>query len=67
MGGVGGVRGVGVVESSDLVLTVGCVWTEYSTVGYSLLLEPENVEGVEGVGGVGAKSGLGAHGGLHVD
>ena len=32
-----------VVESADLVLTVGCVWTDYSTVGYSLLLKPEKV------------------------
>ena len=26
-----------------LVLAVGCVWTDYSTVGYSLLLKPEKV------------------------
>ena len=32
-----------VVESAELVLTVGCVWTDYSTVGYSLLLKPEKV------------------------
>jgi len=30
-----------VVESADLVVTVGCVWTDYSSVGYSLLLKPE--------------------------
>ena len=34
-----------VVESADLVLTIGCVWTDYSTVGYSLLLKPEKVRG----------------------
>ena len=34
---------MGVVESTDLVLTVGCVWTDYSTVGCSLLLRPEKV------------------------
>ena len=32
-----------VVESAELVLTIGCVWTDYSTVGYSLLLKPEKV------------------------
>ena len=33
-----------VVESADLVVTVGCVWTDYSSVGYSLLLKPEKVD-----------------------
>jgi len=32
-----------VVESADLVVTVGCVWNDYSTVGYSLLLKPEKM------------------------
>ncbi|GAX76913.1 hypothetical protein CEUSTIGMA_g4359.t1 [Chlamydomonas eustigma] len=32
-----------IVESADLVLSVGCVWNDYSTVGYSLLLKPERM------------------------
>ncbi|GLC35760.1 hypothetical protein PLESTB_000491400 [Pleodorina starrii] len=32
-----------VVESSDVVVCVGGVWTDYSTVGYSLLLKPEKM------------------------
>eukprot|EP00882_Tetradesmus_deserticola_P007327 GHRQ01007720.1.p1 GENE.GHRQ01007720.1~~GHRQ01007720.1.p1 ORF type:complete len:156 (+),score=26.82 GHRQ01007720.1:491-958(+) len=28
------------VEASDLVLAVGCAWTDYSTLAYSLLLQP---------------------------
>lgn len=28
------------VEGSDAVIAVGCVWTDYSTLGYSLLLSP---------------------------
>ncbi|GLI68837.1 hypothetical protein VaNZ11_013380 [Volvox africanus] len=32
-----------VVESSDVVICVGGVWTDYSTVGYSLLLKPEKM------------------------
>ncbi|KAF6251991.1 pyruvate decarboxylase-like protein [Scenedesmus sp. NREL 46B-D3] len=31
------------VEASDLVLAVGCAWTDYSTLGYSLLLQPGKV------------------------
>jgi pyruvate decarboxylase len=31
------------VEASDIVIAVGCVWTDYSTLGYSLLLKPEKV------------------------
>jgi TPP-dependent 2-oxoacid decarboxylase len=31
------------VEASDLVLAVGCSWTDYSTLGYSLLLQPGKV------------------------
>uniref|UniRef100_A0A7S0VED7 pyruvate decarboxylase n=1 Tax=Polytomella parva TaxID=51329 RepID=A0A7S0VED7_9CHLO len=31
------------VESADLVVAVGCVWTDYSTVGYSLLLKNEKM------------------------
>ncbi|WIA22010.1 hypothetical protein OEZ85_004364 [Tetradesmus obliquus] len=34
------------VEASDLVLAVGCVWTDYSTLGYSLLLQPGKVVSV---------------------
>ncbi|MEW5303176.1 MAG: hypothetical protein WDW36_005894 [Sanguina aurantia] len=30
-----------VVESSDVIVTAGAVWTDYTTVGYSLLLKPE--------------------------
>eukprot|EP00878_Enallax_costatus_P038422 GHUV01043648.1.p1 GENE.GHUV01043648.1~~GHUV01043648.1.p1 ORF type:complete len:145 (+),score=23.97 GHUV01043648.1:324-758(+) len=29
------------VEAADVVISVGCVWTDYSTLGYSLLLKPE--------------------------
>ncbi|KAG2499244.1 hypothetical protein HYH03_002823 [Edaphochlamys debaryana] len=32
-----------VVESSDVVISVGAVWTDYSTTGYSLLLKPEKM------------------------
>ncbi|KAG2442996.1 hypothetical protein HYH02_009412 [Chlamydomonas schloesseri] len=32
-----------VVESSDIVVCVGGVWTDYSTAGYSLLLKPEKM------------------------
>ncbi|GIL99150.1 hypothetical protein Vretimale_4369 [Volvox reticuliferus] len=32
-----------VVESSDVVICVGAVWTDYSTTGYSLLLKPEKM------------------------
>lgn len=32
-----------VIESADVVITVGAVWTDYSTVGYSLLLNPNKV------------------------
>ena len=38
-----------VVESSDIVITVGAVWTDYTTVGYSLLLKPEKVGACDGV------------------
>lgn len=31
------------MEASDIVIAVGCVWTDYSTLGYSLLLKPEKV------------------------
>jgi hypothetical protein len=31
------------VEASDLVIAVGCAWTDYSTLGYSLLLQPSKV------------------------
>lgn len=31
------------MEASDLVIAVGCIWTDYSTLGYSLLLKPEKV------------------------
>ncbi len=34
---------VQIVESADLVITLGTVWTDYSTVGYSLLLNPNKV------------------------
>ena len=34
-----------IVESADVVVAVGCVWTDYSTVGYNLLLKPEKVGG----------------------
>lgn len=32
-----------VVESSDVIVTAGAVWTDYTTVGYSLLLKPSKV------------------------
>ncbi|KAF5833068.1 thiamine diphosphate-binding protein [Dunaliella salina] len=31
-----------IVESADLVVCCGTVWTDYSTVGYSLLLRPDH-------------------------
>ncbi|EFJ47109.1 hypothetical protein VOLCADRAFT_105183 [Volvox carteri f. nagariensis] len=37
-----------VVESSDVVICVGGVWTDYSTTGYSLLLKPEKMIRVDG-------------------
>lgn len=33
---------VQIVESADLVVCCGTVWTDYSTVGYSLLLRPDH-------------------------
>jgi TPP-dependent 2-oxoacid decarboxylase len=35
------------VESSDMVLLVGAVLTDYSTVGYTLLLSKEKIIKVE--------------------
>lgn len=32
-----------IVESSDIVLTAGAVWTDYTTVGYSLLLKHDKI------------------------
>lgn len=32
-----------IVESADIVITIGAVWTDYSTTGYSLLLKPKKV------------------------
>jgi len=32
-----------VVESADVVVTCGAVWTDYTTVGYSLLLKPDKI------------------------
>eukprot|EP00879_Flechtneria_rotunda_P011355 GHRR01011860.1.p1 GENE.GHRR01011860.1~~GHRR01011860.1.p1 ORF type:complete len:497 (+),score=161.61 GHRR01011860.1:184-1674(+) len=31
------------VEAADVVIAIGCVWTDYSTMGYSLLLQPTKV------------------------
>ncbi|MEW5303175.1 MAG: hypothetical protein WDW38_001501 [Sanguina aurantia] len=36
-----------VVESSDVIVTAGAVWTDYTTVGYSLLLKPSKMIAVE--------------------
>eukprot|EP00967_Tisochrysis_lutea_P124140 scaffold207344_cov19-Tisochrysis_lutea.AAC.1 len=33
---------VQIVESADVVVCCGTVWTDYSTVGYSLLLRPDH-------------------------
>ena len=41
-----------IVESADLVITCGAVWTDYTTVGYSLLLKKEKVSGSWGSKGV---------------
>lgn len=32
-----------IVESADLVVCCGTIWTDYSTVGYSLLLRPDRM------------------------
>lgn len=32
-----------IVESADVVITCGAVWTDYTTVGYSLLLKGDKM------------------------
>ncbi|KAF5833071.1 putative pyruvate decarboxylase [Dunaliella salina] len=32
-----------IVESADVVVCCGTIWTDYSTVGYSLLLRPDHI------------------------
>lgn len=32
-----------IVEASDAVVTVGCVWTDMATLGWSTLIKPEKV------------------------
>lgn len=36
-----------IVEAADVVVVAGAVWTDYSTVGYSLLMKPEKCVTVE--------------------
>lgn len=35
------------VESADITISVGAVWTDYSTLGYSVLLKPSHVIDVQ--------------------